>query len=92
MPQVEVRQNLPGVNGSEIVIRIGHDEIVGGRLDLTEAMQEGAAQIAKAYMEEHMPEILAKMDPSAVANLAIAESAQLIRKRFIDPPKEKKEK
>lgn len=91
MPKVQVRENIAGFNGAEIIIQIGHDEMMGGRLDLTAAMQEGAAQIAKAYIEEHMSEVLGKMDPAAVANLAIAESAKLIRTQFIDPPKEEKE-
>lgn len=90
MPQVQVR-DVPGFNGSEIVIRVSQDEIMGGRLDLNEAMLEGAKEVAKAYIEQNMSEILGKMDPAAVANLAIAESAKLIRAQFIDPPKPKKE-
>ena len=91
MPDIQVRES-PGFAGKEIIIRLGHDELTGGRLDLTAAMQEGARQVATAYIEEHMSEVLGKMDPAAVANLAIAESAKIIRERFIDPPKEKKEK
>lgn len=91
MPQVQVRDNIPNFEGSEIIIRVGHDEIMGGRLNLNEAMLEGAKEIAKTYIEDHMAEVLSKMDPTAVANLAIAESAKLIRKQFIDLPKKEKE-
>ena len=82
----------PGYDGKEILIRVGRDEMMGGNINLTAAMQEGAKEIAKAYIEENMSAIMSKMDPAAVANLAIAESAKLIRAQFIDPVKLKKEK
>lgn len=84
MPDIQVRET-PGYDGKEIIIRVGRDEMMGGKLDLTAAMQEGAKEIAKAYIEENVSAIMGKMDPAAVANLAIAESAKLIRQQFIDP-------
>lgn len=91
MPDVRVNKDIVGFNGAEIVIRLGHDELVGGRIDLSKAMQDAAKEIATAYIEENMSAVMGKMDPTAVANLAIAESAQLIRKQFIDPKKEDKD-
>ena len=91
MPQVRVNNNIPGFSGAEIVIQLGHDELMGGRLDLTAAMQEGAKEVAKAYIEQNMAEVLKGMDPAAITNLAIAESAKMVREKFIDPPKKEKE-
>lgn len=91
MPDIQVRE-LAGYDGREIIIRVGRDEMMGGNINLTAAMQEGAKEVAKAYIEENMSAIMGKMDPAAVANLAIVESAKLIRAQFIDPVKPEKEK
>ena len=53
-----------------------------------QVIREVAAKVAERYITEHYAEIIAKMDPQAMANLSIAEGAAAIRetleKKFPD--------
>jgi hypothetical protein len=48
------------------------------------------AELSKQWVQDNQGEILKHLNPQAVANLAIADSARLVRAQFIDPPKAKK--
>ena len=74
-------------NSYNILINITGDDFAGGKLDLTAAINDAAKELAKDYVKDNSAEILAAMNPVAVSNLAIAESAKLLRTKFIDPEK-----
>lgn len=51
---------------------------------LMRSMEVVAERIADKFLEENMQKILSAMDPTAVANLAIAESANGIRQATLE--------
>lgn len=57
-----------------------------------EAIDKAVNELANTYVQEHKSEILAAVNPIAVANLAIADSAKLVREQFIDPGNKKNAK
>ena len=46
-------------------------------------------EITKQFLEEHLQDVLAEINPVAVANLAVARAAQKIQHQFITPDYEK---
>lgn len=52
------------------------------------AIHVASEKIAEVFLEKHMQEILSHMDPQAVANLAVAESANGIRNSVIEHGKD----
>jgi hypothetical protein len=48
--------------------------------------------ISEKWVEDNQGEILKHLNPQAVANLAIADSARHVREKFIDPPKKESKK
>lgn len=70
----------------DIIISIPEADIAaGGNIDLTAALNAAVVAVAKKYVQDNSAAIMRAMNPQAIANLAIAESAQLIRQRHIDP-------
>jgi hypothetical protein len=77
-----------------VIIEVTEKEFAMGdpRSLLREALTEAAKDLATTYVEDNKMVILEKISPAAVANLAIADSAKLVRQQFIDPtPKEEKD-
>lgn len=63
-----------------IVMRLSDIELAHFGPDLlARALDKAAEHIAAVFLETHQNEILAKLDPQAVANLAIAASGAAVR-------------
>ncbi|HVA10610.1 MAG TPA: hypothetical protein VNG32_00390 [Candidatus Dormibacteraeota bacterium] len=75
----------------EILIEVSRSELDVTNTDslLWKALELAATDLAKTYIKDHQDEVLAKLNPQAVANLAIADSARLLREQFIDPRRRK---
>lgn len=66
-------------NGEKIVMGIDLGE-------MTESVTKMViAKVVERYVNENWVKIIEVLDVRAVSNLAIAEAAQLIRKKFVDP-------
>lgn len=74
-------------SGGDLVITIRVQNIIATESEalILGAITERIKDVAKAYVEQETPHIISNIDPQAVANLALAESASLVCKRFIDP-------
>lgn len=89
MPQITTNQQFD--REIEIIIRVTREELArtfGGQN--AKIMERIVETIVNDITDALLPQILAKLDSQAIANLAIAESAKLIRTRFIDPVPEPK--
>lgn len=66
-------------NGEQIVMGINLDEM---RETVAKIVVE---KVVEKYIAENWGQIIMRLDPQAITNLAIAEAAQIVRKKFIDP-------
>jgi hypothetical protein len=87
MATVSVSQNM-----SDLIIHIGME-----RFDtdnpaslISKALEEAASKFASEWVEQNKALIIENINPIAVANLAIADSAKLVRTQYIDPEESKK--
>lgn len=80
-------------NTIDIVITIAQHEFdtADPKSLVRRALTDAAKSLAETYIEENKATILENINPVAVANLAIADSAKLVRKQFIDPDEENKD-
>jgi LDH2 family malate/lactate/ureidoglycolate dehydrogenase len=78
-------QRIPNEDTYRLTIDISSSAFGYGKLNLGEAFNEAGMEFAKQWVSDNQSEILKNIDPVAVANLATAESAKLIRQSFIDP-------
>lgn len=63
----------------DIVLRFAQDDqLIMGNAVMRLAVEYMAQQVADEFLKEHFVEIMAKMDATAVANLAIADAGAAI--------------
>jgi hypothetical protein len=93
--QVEMKTFVERV-GTDIVVRTIVSDIESHIKDVKGIFREVAnvqlEAISKQWVEDNQGEILKHLNPQAVANLAIADSARHVREKFIDPPKKESKK
>lgn len=78
-PKAQAYYNTSG--GRTISTHIPDDwwESVGSRVVLERALDKVADAIAERFLADHLQEVLAMLNPEAVANLAVADAAGSIR-------------
>jgi len=85
-----------GKYGSKLIITTIVDDIKDFKEEsrgiFAKTAEEQLKKIAEHFIEENKSDILKHLDPQAIANLAIADSARLVREKFIDPPTKKENK
>lgn len=80
-------ESSPHSDSIRIIIDVANTELSlsDPKSLIRESLSKAAAKLATTYIEENKMAILEKISPEAVANLAIADSAKLVREQFIDP-------
>lgn len=58
-------------------------------LVMEKVREQVISTLAADYVDQHRAEILTSMNPTAVANLAIADAARGIREKLLDPKERK---